>query len=168
MNNRDFIPRKDRDLLTWVINFLTQLNGMVSRIGFPVSEFQQLGSFRDDFSAKLTLAEAPATRTSVTIKNRNDSRKKLVKTIRQDVKEYINYNRLVTDGDREALGLPVYKTTRTPSQVASEPPDYEIETSVLRRLIIHFFQIGHRHAKAKPPGQQGAEIRHTILDHLPK
>lgn len=167
MSNKDFIPEKDRNFLAWIINFLLQLNGLVSRIGFPTSEFQLLGTLRDDFSTKLALAESPATRTPVAVKNKNDARKKLEKTVRQDIKEYINYNHSITDGEREALGLPVYKTTRTPSQVATEPPDYEIETSVIRRLIIHFFRLGHRHSNAKPLGQQGAEIRWTILDHPP-
>ncbi|MDR1524107.1 MAG: hypothetical protein LBS79_02475, partial [Tannerella sp.] len=141
MTTKDFIPEKDRDFLQWVINFLKQLNVMLSRLGFPSNEYQLLSSQRDDFSTKLTIAEEPATRTRVAVKNKTVARDLLEKTVRHDIKEFLNYNRALTDGDREALGLPVYKTGRTPSKVAGEHPDYDIDSSEIRQLTIHFF--GH-------------------------
>ncbi|MDR1524891.1 MAG: hypothetical protein LBS79_06510 [Tannerella sp.] len=88
----------------------------------------------------------------------------LEKTIRHDIKEFLNYNRALTDGDREALGLPIYKTGRTPSKVAGEHPSYEIDSSEIRQLTIHFFGQG----KKKPEGQHGAEIRWVILQEPPQ
>ena len=167
MHNPDFIPEKDRTFLTWIINFLKQLNGMLSRIGFPGNEYQTLSSQSNDFSAKLTMAEEPVSRTRVTVKNKNDARNLLEKTVRRKIKEYINFNSTVTDGDREALGLPVYKTTRTRSPIATEAPGVEVDTSVIRRLTIRFFRHGGSHNRANPPGQIGVEIRHAILDHPP-
>jgi hypothetical protein len=119
--------------LTWAINFLKVLNGMLSRLGFPSTEYSVLTSQRDDFSAKLTLAEEPATRTKVTIMNKNLARKLFEKTIRGDIKEFLNFNRNLTEGDREALALPVYKTGRTPAKIAEEHPDYDIDNSEIRR-----------------------------------
>jgi hypothetical protein len=115
---------------------------MLSRLGFPSTEYQVLTSQRDDFSAKLTLAEEPATSMKVTVKNKNLAHKLFEMTIRGDTKDFLNFNRNLTDGDREALGLPVYKTGRTAAKVADEHPDYDIDSSEIRRLIIHFFQTG--------------------------
>jgi hypothetical protein len=163
MTNKSFIPRKDREFLVWIINFLKQLNPMLSRLVFPSSEYQLLSSLRDDFSTKLNLAEEPATRTKVTVKNKNDARKLLEKTVRNDIKEFLNFNRALTGGDRETLGLPIYKTGRTPAKVATEHPDCDIDSSQIRRLIIHFFRQGGRHSKAKLDDQHGMEACWAIL-----
>jgi hypothetical protein len=164
MTGTDFIPRKDVDFLQWVINFLKQLIMILDRIGFPELEYTLLTTQKDDFAAKLTLAEEPATRTKVTVKNKNVSRKTLEKTLRADIKEFINFNRSVTEGDREALGLPIYKTGRTPSPVAKTVPYFKVDTGTIRRLIFHYYgEEAGEHAKAKPPGQKGAEMCWAIL-----
>jgi hypothetical protein len=168
MSNKDFLPKKDRDFLQWVINFLKQLSLMLSRIGFPNNEYQILSTQRDDFSAKLTLTEEPSTRTPVAVQNRQKSRETLEKTLRADIKEFINFNRTVTDGDREALGLPIYKTGRTPSPVAKKAPYFKVDSGTIRRLIFYFFgEEGKEHSKAKPAGQQGAEMCWGILSAPP-
>ncbi|MDR2292639.1 MAG: hypothetical protein LBE11_04100 [Prevotellaceae bacterium] len=74
---------------------------------------------------------------------------------------------MVTDEDRDGLGIPIYKTTRTPAPVATTYPDFDVDSSVIRRLTIHFYDSGSRKSKAKPAGQHGAEIRWAILDAPP-
>jgi hypothetical protein len=168
MKRRDFIPVNDWELLHWTDNFLKQLDGMSSAIGFPAEEYQLLTAQRNDFAVKLTLAEDPVTRTSVAISNKKAAREVLVKTLRQDIKEYLNFNRHLTDGDREALGLPVYKKTRTPAHIAERHPDFDVESNEIRRLTVNFFDQGNRHTKAKPPGQHGVEIHWGICDTPPQ
>jgi hypothetical protein len=168
MKHNDFIPTNDRAFLQWSINFMKQLDSMLSRIGFPTDEYQLLSSQRDDFAAKLTLAEEPATRTKVAVSNKDAARKLHEKTIRQDVKEFLNFNRALTDGDREALGLPIYKTTRTRAPIAKRHPDFDVDSSEIRRLTIHFFDQENKHTRAKPEGQHGAEIRWGVCDTPPQ
>jgi hypothetical protein len=86
----------------------------------------------------------------------------LEKTVRSVVREYLAHNHLVADNDRVALGLPIYKTTHTPAPVAHEAPDVDVDTSLQGCITIHFFEQGHRHKKAKPAGQHGAEIAWVI------
>jgi hypothetical protein len=76
----------------------------------------------------------------------------------------LTWNHEVTDTDRDGLGIPIHKTTRTPAPVATEAPESDIDTSVIRRLIIHFFEKGNRHKKAKPAGQHCVEIAWTLSD----
>jgi hypothetical protein len=168
MKQHDFIPASDGAFLQWIINFLKQLSTMLTRIGFPTGEYQLLSTQRDDFAAKYALAGEPATRTKVTVANKNAARRLLEKTIRQDVKEFLNFNRVVTDGDREALGLPVHKTTRTAAPVAERHPDFDVDTGEIRRLKVHFFDQDKNHTKAKPEGQHGAEIRWAVCDTPPE
>jgi hypothetical protein len=104
----------------------------------------------------------------VTVKNKNDARKTLEAAIRQDIKEYLNFNHFLSDGDRDALGLPVYKTERTPAPIAQTHPDCDVDSSEIRQLTLHFFEQGKKHTKAKPPGQHGVEIRWAILETPPR
>ncbi|MDR1984437.1 MAG: hypothetical protein LBQ28_06420, partial [Prevotellaceae bacterium] len=104
MNNNDFIPDKDREFLSWAINFLKYLHASLTRFNFPNDVYQQLTAQRDDYSDKLEIADEPATRTKPSVQAKNDSRKTLEKSLRQAVKEYLANNHLVTDEDRDNLG----------------------------------------------------------------
>jgi hypothetical protein len=166
MSNSDYIPTKDRDFLAWVVNFLKYLGVSLTRFLFPEDVYKELTLQRDDFVTKFQTAEEPATRTKLTVSAKNKSRKELEKSLRRIVREYLINNHLVTDEDRDGLGLPVYKTTRTPAPIATTYPDTEVDTSMIRRLTIHFFDQGSK-SKAKPAGQHGAEIKWAILDTPP-
>ena len=167
MSNSDFLPAKDQAFLVWALNFTTALVSMLVRLGFPEAVFQELMTLRNTFSEKLTTAEAPATRTKAAVQAKNNARKAFEKRLRQVIKEYLTYNHALTDEDRDDLGLPVYKTTRTKAPVATTYPDFDIDSGTIRRLIIHFFDQGSMKSKAKPAGQHGSEIRWAILDTPP-
>jgi hypothetical protein len=164
MKHNDFIPTNDKLFLTWAVNFLTVLAQILSRIGFPSTVYQQLVALRDTFSAKLAIADAPQTRTKASVQEKNDARKALEAAVRQAYGEYLMRNHLLTDADRDNLGLPIHKTTRTPSPVATTHPDFDVDSSMLRRLTVDFYDQGSKKSKAKPAGQHGAEIRWVMSD----
>jgi hypothetical protein len=164
MKNNYFLPRADLAFLQWAVNFLAGLALIFQRIGFPETVYNQLKALLDTFSEKFGIAESPQTRTKASVQEKNDARKSLEKSIQQAYGEYLMRNHLVTDADRDNLGLPIYKTTRTPSPVATTYPDSDVDSSTLRRLTIHFFDQGNKHSKAKPVGQHGAEILWMISD----
>jgi hypothetical protein len=167
MNHNDFLPRKDADFLQWTVNFLNVLVKIFQRIAFPESVYQSLLTLKNTFAAKLGIADAPETRTKPAIRDKDDARKALETSLRQAVGEYLSHNHLLTDADRESLGLPVYKNGHTPSPVAGEAPDVDVDTSTIAHLGIHFFKKGGSHKKGKPDGQHGAEIGWLISDTPP-
>jgi hypothetical protein len=164
MKTSDYLPKNDRKLLQWVINFLNYLSVTLARFGFPLAVYDALEALRADFEEKLDIAEAPSTRTKGAIDDKNGAKKKLTKDVRAAVLRYLTYNPDVTDKDRDDLGIPIHKTTRTPAPVAETFPDFDIDTSIICCLIIHFFDRGQKKTKAKPPGQHGAEIRWMISE----
>ncbi|MDR1171363.1 MAG: hypothetical protein LBL24_02800 [Bacteroidales bacterium] len=166
MNGIDFLPKNDRNLLQWVVNFLTYLMTATAmmRFHFPQAVYDRLVMLRDEFAQKLDVAENPATRTRLSIQAKNTARKVLTADVRLSVKEYLAYNHEVTDEDRDGLGIPVHKTTRTPSPVAKEAPEADTDTSVIGRITIGFFEKGNRHKKAKPEGQHCVEIAWVLSD----
>jgi hypothetical protein len=167
MSTRDYLPKNDRSFLQWIVDFLRNLFPWLTRFGIPDDRYQSLAALRDDFSAKLETAENPATRTKKAVKDKTDARKAFERAVRQFVQQFLTHNPAVTDGDRDDLGLPIYKSGRTPAPIATDPPDAEVDTSHIGRLNILFYKKGHKHKKGKPAGQHGAEIAWIQRDTPP-
>ncbi|MDR1116295.1 MAG: hypothetical protein LBL33_09185 [Tannerella sp.] len=165
--SNDYLPSKDKEFHVWTGNFLNHLSTLTTKIGFPDTEYTKLLTEYNDFSQKLNVVEDPTTRTSVAVEAKTISCIRLKETLRADVKAHITYNPLVSDDNRTALGLPIHKTTRTHSPIAAHHPDYDIDSSELRRLKVHFYDQGQKKTKAKPAGQHGVRIKWAILSAPP-
>jgi hypothetical protein len=166
MSNSDYIPSKESIFSPWVNNFFTYLLAHLTRFSIPAAIVTALQVFKDDWDRKYEIAETPSLRTKATVREKNLSRNTLKKQLRLFIKEYLAFNHAVTDADRDNMGLPVYKTTRTPVPIPTWIPEFWFDTSVLRRLIVHFRDNGKK-SGAKPAGVHGAEIRWCILNHAP-
>jgi hypothetical protein len=164
MHRNDYIPRTDQGFLEWAISFLNNLRSRLARLLFPQEVFDRLEEKTKTFAEAFEVSHSPGTRTSVSILKKNVARKALESDFRQTVGEYLSRNHLLTDDDRNSLGLRVRKRTRTPAPVAESYPDFDIDSSMLCRLRVHFFERGGSHKRAKPPGQHGAEIAWVISD----
>jgi hypothetical protein len=167
MPTKDYIPRKDDEFSTWARNLINYLNMSAQRFGFPSQELAELNVLYEDFRDKLEIAETPETRTSAAIKSKTEAHDLLEKVLRQNIKESLTYNHLVTDEDRENMGLPIHKTTHTPAPIAKTFPEFDVDTGVIRRLVISFYDQGKKKSKAKPDGQHGVELRWAVLTAPP-
>jgi hypothetical protein len=107
----------------------------------------------------------PAQRTRVITFTKNERRKTYEKILRILV-QLLKYNQRVTDENRTAMGIVMRNATGTPSKAPKDHPKFIIDTSMIRCLIIEFWNLGGR-SKAKPHGVRGAEIRWAILDRPP-
>ncbi|MDR2801970.1 MAG: hypothetical protein LBB31_01990 [Prevotellaceae bacterium] len=166
MKSTHYIPRKDIDFASWTGVFLHALGSHLARLRFPEEEYGRLTALYNDFLHKYETASNPSTRTKLAVQDKNDARSALEKTLQQDVKEFLTYNRAVSDADRDNLGLPIHKSSRTPAPVATTYPDYEVDSSIIRRLTIRFIEREHR-VKARPHGQRGVVMQWVISDTPP-
>ncbi|MDR1116189.1 MAG: hypothetical protein LBL33_08625 [Tannerella sp.] len=107
----------------------------------------------------------PAQRTRVITFTKNEKRETYEKILRILV-QLLKYNQRITDENRTAMGIVMRNTTGTPVKAPKTRPEFIIDTSTIRRLIIAFWNLTGR-SKAKPHGVHGAEIRWAILDHPP-
>jgi hypothetical protein len=107
----------------------------------------------------------PVQRTPLITFIKNEKRKAYEKVLRILIR-MLESNPLVSDDDRRAMNIAILNTARTPIQPPKTYPEFVINTSVIRCLIILFRDLGSK-SKAKPHGVHGAEICWAILDHQP-
>ncbi|MDR1681460.1 MAG: hypothetical protein LBS12_06745 [Prevotellaceae bacterium] len=107
--------------------------------------------------------EDPNTRTTVITAKKNNAREDYETVLRPLIRT-LQGNPLVTDIDLEAMGIALIPDEHTEAPVATESPDFDIDTSVIGRITIHFFKRGGSHKKGKPEGQHGAEIVWLLSD----
>ncbi|MDR0349449.1 MAG: hypothetical protein LBH90_08180 [Tannerella sp.] len=157
MRGNDFIPRKDTDFLQWTTNFLAVLFKIMMQLEFPATVYQELQALLDTFKEKFSLAEAPETRTKATVQAKNDARKVLERQLRERIAEYLTHNHLMSDADRDNLGLPVRDTKPTPAPLPTDMPVGEVDTSTHQQHRIRV-KSGTLTGKTKPPKVYGVEV----------
>jgi hypothetical protein len=158
MDYPDFLPRKEADFYAWVVTFFSYLIVNLQRFGIAESVIAPLVSLRDDFEAKYATALAPATRTKAAVLAKNNAIKVLKEALRAFIREYLTFNHLVTDEDRDNLGLRVHKKSRKPVPDPTTYPIFTIDSSIIRVLLI-VFRDAMSEGRAKPFGVHGAEIK---------
>jgi hypothetical protein len=107
--------------------------------------------------------EDPEARTPTITFTKIEKRKALEKLLRKLVKN-LQSSVTITPEELRDMGIVVPSSSRTPAPVATTYPDYEIDTSTLRRLILQFYDQGQKKSRAKPPGQHGAEILWVVSE----
>jgi hypothetical protein len=161
-NNPDYIPRAGRKFEDWVIVLVETLGEIQERVKFPADVYASLVTLKDDFVEKFKLANGPMTRTMPAVTDKNTARDALKRAVRQAVNEYLTHNHLLTEVDRDNLGLPIHKRTHTHAPVAEHPPIFTFDTSTVGRVHIHFHALDtHR---GRPRGQRGVEIGWVVSD----
>ena len=105
----------------------------------------------------------PAERTPTRVITMLETEKEFKKLYRALYVGYLKYNQNVNNKDLESMGLPQRTSGRTPSPVPTTYPEFEIDTSVIRRIILHYRDEGKTN-RAKPPGIHGAEILWMISE----
>ena len=162
--NKHFIPRADIDFDRWVRYFILHLSANAERFGVPAEEVEALQMLFDDWENWYGKTKNPSARTSPVIVSKNDSRKILEAKARFITRAYLRFNPLVTDGDRENTGLPVYKTTHTAAPVPIEFPLIYVRSKGPGVIVI-YFRDSVTKKRAKPFGIHGAEMVWEVLDH---
>ncbi|MDR1984058.1 MAG: hypothetical protein LBQ28_04450 [Prevotellaceae bacterium] len=162
----DFIPKADNQFLVWLKTLIAYLQTKFAEWGVPQTDVRDLETLASEFEDALGIAENPSTRTVVTIQAKNDARHAAESKTRVVLKAYVTYNPAVSNADRDAMGLPIHKTTRTPAPVPTDVPEAEIVLPSPAVVEIHFRSAESSH-KAKPDGVHGAEFAWAILDTPP-
>ncbi|MDR3353202.1 MAG: hypothetical protein LBO00_09450 [Zoogloeaceae bacterium] len=165
MHTADYIPHPDGEFFNWVNNFYD----------YTLAHFSawQIPSPNDKFHTELLAfvaayenAKAP-NRGKADVLLKNETRAALVKVVRKYYNASLHFNDLVTDVDREKMGLTIPHSGHTPAPKPSSYPEADkVDLSILRQVTIHFRDQKSQH-KAKPKGVHGCEIHWALLDAPP-
>jgi hypothetical protein len=162
MKKKDYIPRKDREYVVWILHFLEVLFGIRERVGFPKEVYDELVRLKDIFVAKFTANELEQTKSKKTASEKNTARKELTAFLRPKAKMYLLYSEHVTDDDRQDLGLTVPSTTREQAHIERPAPDSKERVVNPREVDIDFFPKGQKKGAGKPEDQHEAEILYCV------
>ncbi|MDR1279649.1 MAG: hypothetical protein LBK99_02355 [Opitutaceae bacterium] len=164
----DYIPESDAGFHAWQGNFGIQLNSgtRATRLGIPAAKMTLFESLQGQWGDALQLASQPATRTPLTVEEKNRIRGLYEEFIRGLVRQYITPNDATTDADRTALGLPIPKTTHTPIPPPVTHPVAE-QRGHQPGLVELYFRDEESEHRGKPGQAHGNEIAYDVRETPP-
>lgn len=156
-----YLPTADLMYQAFVVNFAALLTADPAAYGEDAASALIVQTAVDDFVAAMTLATDPTTRTSPTIADK-DYKRALCTARMRPVAMRINALASVTDLQREALGLTVRKTDKTPVPPPATAPSLAVIaiTPGINKLAIADETTPT--SKAKPAGVTGCEIFRAV------
>jgi hypothetical protein len=173
--HQDWLPGNHKELKEKAVKARTYLNvpENYNRMGFAVNSPQRVwlantfDAVYNPYIAACLAWEDEAERTKNKTITFEEAEAAFKPVFREFYTGFLKSNPLVTDTDLNAMGLPTrHSGGHHPAPVATTYPDFDIDSSLIRHLTVHFYDQGSK-SKAKPAGQHGAEIRWAILDAMP-
>jgi hypothetical protein len=150
-----FLPNSDGALLAWSQNFSTLLSATPATWGVSVSQASQYAALNTAYSAALTLANNPTTRTKANVAAKNTARESL-KIDARLLAKIVDGQATVTNQQRIQLGLNV-KTVPVPVPAPALPPEIDI-VSVIGRTVKVRVHNSATTKRARPAGVTGATM----------
>lgn len=155
-----YIPRADKDFYEWQKNFVAYAETHAAALKIPPEAIAALKGTQQSFETDYAAWENP-NHGKLDVAAKNDARTAHEQAIRGFIKGFL-YNPAVSDTDRRSMGIPDPKP-HTPVPIPTTYPEFEVDSSIIRRLIIHYRDNGSK-SKAKPHGVHDAEIRWGISE----
>lgn len=155
-----YIPAKDSEFDTWLVNFSTLLTAAPATYGLVAGDATAVDAVTDAWVAAYATAINPSTRTSVTIAIKDTARRNAEVTVRPYAVR-ISRNPAVTTGNKTAIGVTVVTTTPTPVPPPTDVPILSLVRQRFGDATLGFKTTGFD-GKSKPYGSTMLEIVQAI------
>jgi hypothetical protein len=157
--NHDYIPWKDEDLLVFAENFYAYALANYTRWQVP-SPQAYLEAPIAAYKTALAAYQEP-NHGKIDTLNKNETKKTLDSALRTYIQGFIARNPLVTDEDRERMGLPLRDTVPSPHPEPDIKPEIEALPSGKGKHTVTALnpQTGN---KRKPPLVTGVAFAHRV------
>jgi hypothetical protein len=161
----DYIPTKEGELVPWLANLLAV--ALLNKVAWnlPDLNLTALQNLYDEYKVLYDKCQTPA-HTTVDVRQKNEQKIVLKSTVRDFVRFHLQNNEVVTDTNRDQLGIPVYDRTKTPVPPPSGRPVLEAIATNNRQITVKIVDQATG-KKSKDPGVQGAKILSEIRDTPP-
>jgi hypothetical protein len=164
--SNDYIPTTDRTFLAWVKNLFAYLLAHAFNWNIDPSTWAHIDPpMITAYDEALTKAEDP-NRGKADVLAKNEARDVLKSATRRYVKEHLEYNSLISNEDREHMGLPVHDTKPTPVPPPTSLPIPAVKQPSPGVVELHVTD-SKTERKAKPAGVHGFETAWAILEIAP-
>jgi hypothetical protein len=134
----DYIPASDGGFLEWVKILFTYVVAHAAQWGIAADTWAHITPLIDDYEAAYAKATDP-NRGKADVRAKNEARDALKAATRQYVREYLASNHLISNGERENMGLPVHDTkpTRAPRITVRPEMKVEFDKTQEHTLVVH-------------------------------
>ncbi|GHU24903.1 hypothetical protein FACS1894172_04590 [Spirochaetia bacterium] len=161
----DFIPHQDGAFLEWSKTLVTYTVDHMSSFNIQESVLIPIQTRLTAYEKAYTKAAHP-NRGKVDVFSKNETRNALKAALRLFIKAYLNYNPVISDTDKEAMGLPLHNTVRTKIPAPSTFPELEVKNPVIRQITVRY-KDSKSDKRGKPHGVHGIELRWSFLEYDP-
>jgi hypothetical protein len=152
-----YLPRRDHDLASWADNFSGRVAASPTDYGLTAAEVADLAARVSAYNARLATASEPATRTVVTVADKNAARERLVADIRLLARK-IQATPTITPERKIALGLNVPGHCPSPVPPPATRPVLMLAGIVGNRHLIRISDAATPTRRSKPADTAGAEV----------
>jgi hypothetical protein len=154
---KDYIPAGPNAFHAYQENYVTQVDENAPAWNITPAAVTPLHERQAVWNEVYPRAANPQNRTMADVLERQEAQADYTKVIRTFSNQQLMNNPLVTDADKERLGLHVHSGSRHPAPApTSSPIVVKVDTSESQQHTIHFADESDK--LAKPDGVHGCEI----------
>ena len=146
-----YIPAEDSLALTWMQVFSAGIAANPALYGVSVADATAISNAVSDFDATYQVAMDPATRTKVTVAEKDDARTSAEQICRQFA-TLIKYNAGISDPDKIAIGVRPVNPDRNPIEVPETSPLVNIIGATPGAQTVRYADTNTPDSGAKPFG----------------
>jgi hypothetical protein len=155
----NYLPTPDADFNNWVLNFNNLISASPATYGLTSGDAAAISTPTSNWSAAYALAINPATRTPVTV-NQKDTEKGVLTSVVRAYGRIILANQGVSDSNKTALGLNVRDTVNSPIPAPVTNPVLGLIGAQPGQITLTYHDSAASAAvKAKPFGAIQLELR---------
>lgn len=152
-----YLPNKDADFQAWLLNFSTLLTAAPATYGLTAPDAVLVAAQETSFTAALTLATDPGTRTPATVAAKDAARVLAEATVRPFATQ-ISRNPSVDPGDKAAIGVTIPDPSRTPVPAPTSAPVLSTRSATIGQTIIDYRDSVDPTPRKKPDGVVGLQL----------
>ena len=163
--SKDYVPRTLDGYANFAFTLVEKVRTKQENVWnhIPNTDFRLLDNTHEDFKEYYQLCKGPCT--SADRNERNRRHKESERVLRTFVKNHLHQDP-VTDKDRDEMGIPNPKTTRTQRTEVKALISFDIIIRGTNNVVIDFSEAGSA-SKAKPTGCN-ALIKYVVKDTAPQ
>ncbi|MDR1381955.1 MAG: hypothetical protein LBJ47_10835 [Tannerella sp.] len=137
MKKKNYVPTREAEFYSWSKNLVKVSGERAEMWQIPLPATVKLSGSFELYDLKYRIAIDPATRTPAAVQDKNDMRKDFTVDLRSFSKSHLLYNQLLTNADRDLLGLPIPDPRPTPIPPPKSMPEGRVDTSIHLRHLLH-------------------------------